>query len=505
MSNGKIVAPMLAQQAVPSAVSQAGLTHAAGSAATHSAAHSAGVAAAHTGHAAATAGMHGLATAATVAGTAVLAVGLAATAVVMTRAAMGGLRDFGESILADAAQWEQQCAAAQEWQQAVLAVVDVNARLAAVLAAGSRLDGGPGPDLPGPLDPAGRAVAELRRWCAETERRLDEAERRQAGRVIDAGMGELARRGTWRADAAADGLVRWAEQARRWEAESARVEALAAASGRGGERGDREKTATVDRILGRILPKASPEEAATLLEAAGKALSTRNAAAASSWLGELRARERQVDAAVRRRRAAIEDATRFLAGLRLDRISPELYPAGLTAPFADVVERLEAVAAGREPLTSELRMRAEDALLHMRDIADQSLVTETLAAACVRLGYTVRRGDGAALMNLTRPEWDGDEVRFELAEGQVVATFGDGPAGDPATVVNAERLRRWRDDFDCVRGDVEALGLEMTLLGVVEPHGTATETAAPAGSNRRGDEEGRGRKRPQARERKRPR
>ncbi|MDL4815010.1 hypothetical protein [Actinomadura opuntiae] len=502
MSNGKIFAPMYAQQAVPSAVSQAGLTHAAGG----SVAHSAGAAAAQTGHAAATAGMHGLATAATVAGTAVLAVGLAATAVVMTRAAMGGLRDFGESIVEDAAQWEQQCAAAQEWQQAVLAVVDVNARIAVLRAAGSRLDGGPGPDLPGPLDPAGRAVAELRRWCAETERRLEEAERRQAGRVIDAGMGELARRGTWRADAAADGLARWAEQARRWEAESARVEALAAASGRGGEGGDREKTAaTVDRILGRTLPKASPEEAATLLEAAGKALSTCNAAAASSWLGELRAREQQVDAAVRRRRADIEDATRFLAGLRLDRISPELYPAGLTAPFADVAERLEAVAAGREPLTSELRMRAEDAVLHMQDIADQSLVAETLAAACTRLGYRVRRGEGAALMSLTLPEWDGDEVRFELAEGQVVATFGDGPVGDPATVVDAARLRRWRDDFDRVCGDVKALGLEMTLLGVVEPHGTAADTAAPAGKGRRGDEEGRGRKRPQAKERKRPR
>jgi hypothetical protein len=96
-------------------------------------------------------------------------------------------------------------------------------------------------------------------------------------------------------------------------------------------------------------------------------------------------------------------------------------------------------------------------------------------------------------------------VRFELAEGQVVATFGDGPAGDQATVVDAARLRRWRDDFDRVCGDVKTLGLEMTLLGVVEPHGTAADTTAPAGKGRRGDEKGRGRKRPQAKERNRPR
>jgi hypothetical protein len=102
-----------------------------------------------------------MATVTTAAGVAILAVGAAATAVVMTRVVMGGVRDFGESIVTGAEEWLAQQAAAEEWQGAVLAVVEVNARIATLRAASRQIGAEPDPDLPEPLNPAGLPLPQL--------------------------------------------------------------------------------------------------------------------------------------------------------------------------------------------------------------------------------------------------------------------------------------------------------------------------------------------------------
>jgi hypothetical protein len=227
--------------------------------------------------------------------------------------------------------------------------------------------------------------------------------------------------------------------------------------------------AVVERVLGRMAPDTSAQQAATLIEAADKALSSGNAAVARTWLGELRAREQVVDAAVRERRAGIEAAVRYLAALRLEDVSPDLFPSGAMEGFAPVVNRLEAVAAGDRPLTAELRREAEDAVLQAQDLADQCMNTETLAAACAALGYRVRRGSDRALMEITRDEWGEDRVRFNLSEGQLTATFGAADADTPATVIDAGRLRRWKDDFELLRANADENGLSLNLISTVEP------------------------------------
>jgi hypothetical protein len=445
MSSGKVFAPALAPGAVPAAATNAGLTGAAA------------------GHAATT----GLATVATAAGTALLAVGAAATAVVLTRVVMGGIRDFGESIVSGAEAWAVQRAEADRWQGTVLQVVDANARLAALRAAARGNGGTPDPDLPEPLNPTGMDLPALRRWCAETEKAIERAEERQADQVMEEGMAWLARRRGQRTDAA-DELARRLRQARHRQERVASRSTPEPRTDGIAEPARTEIGEAVQRILGRMAPETTREEAASLLEAADKALSTRNLAAATSWLGELRIREQSVDAAVLERRGDITAAVRYLAALRLEDVSAELFPAETTAEFAPIVRRLEAVAAGTEPLTPDLRRAAEDAVLRAQDLADERLITETLAAACAGLGYQVRRGTDAAFMAITRPGWDGDAVRFEQSDGRITATFE--ADGDASTVaLDAERLRRWRDDFARLRADTDDLGLELNLVGMTEP------------------------------------
>ena len=86
-------------------------------------------------------------------GTGVFAVGAAAGAVIITRAALRGMVTFSERLEADAATWQQAHDGVEAWDEAVLAVAARNARIR-VLGAQLRAAGGPvaGDDggMPGP-------------------------------------------------------------------------------------------------------------------------------------------------------------------------------------------------------------------------------------------------------------------------------------------------------------------------------------------------------------------
>jgi hypothetical protein len=432
MSTGKVIAPAIA----PSVVNTAAITS-------------------------------GLTTAATVAGVALLAVGGAAAAVVITRAVMGGMASEAARIESAAEEWKSRQAAAEAWQEAVLDVIDRNSRIAEIRSAYRRLrrttgTAGDDPDLPAPLNPGGRPLAELRDWCDAVDARLPAAETRLAASTIAGGLAWLATLpGQARVKTAAEALAE-----RHLALRSQEVPPPAPKDGM-------DFPAAVDRILARLPADVTDEAYAGVVEAGAQVLAAPTATAAESWLTELRVREQQATEEAAIRRAGVRTADRYLTALRLEEISADLFPPEDTARFDTVRTRLEAVVNGTAELTAELRREAEDSVMQAQDLADSCLIRESLRAAFAELGYTVQEpatASAAEALTFNRDDLDDHTVTVRMVNGELNADFRRAGSED-VSLIDPACLRRWRQDFRELAAEVVRLGVNWELI--------STEDLAP--------------------------
>jgi hypothetical protein len=434
MSSGKVFFPVMTSGAVSSGASAAGLT----------------TGAAHVASAAA----GGLATAATGTGIALLAVGAAATAVVITRIAMGAIHDSGRTTVADAEEWKHLEAATEWWQGALLDVVDQNARIATIRAATRRLgrtDGSDGgPDLPDPLNPTGLAVEQLRDWCVRIGKHLDRAERELAQLTVTVGLDWLSDQTDEDVVTAAQALAGhkiYSRPAASWPLEP-------------------EFAEVVGQVAARLPSDVSAEDYASVLEAGAKATSVDSLAAARTWLAETRKREQDAVQRAGARREGVQSSVRYLTALRLDEISPDLFPPERLVAFAPVIARLEAVLAGTAELTPELQRAAEDARLQAQTMADECLMAETMRESLMQLGYAVTPGP-PGLFEATGTDWGDHAVQFDRNEGEVTATLMRDH--QPAATIDPGLLRRWRHDYARLAAGVAEAGVSLDLINAMEP------------------------------------
>ncbi|RAY14407.1 response regulator receiver protein [Actinomadura craniellae] len=317
-----------------------------------------------------------------------------------------GLAASGAGALAAlaAARGEERSAAlaeAERHYEAVREVIDRNARIAALAESAA------GEPLPDPLDPAGRPVEELTRWCAATDTALAGAERRISARMA--------------ADLAASIFT-------------APPATQATVSPAASPPPDEHRTAELARILSRLSPDTAPTDLPPVTEAAARLSAATTAGEAEGLLTEVRLRVQAANRETARRR----EAARLEAAEREAKAQAEAERRYVLDTITTAFEEMGyQVDTGFETVTAQdgevvlthggwadhgVRMRVED--------AESPTATATLRASVLR----------------TRPARDEDDRRLD-----------------------AEREREWCDAFEAARERLAAAGVHSEVTWQIDP------------------------------------
>jgi hypothetical protein len=395
------------------------------------------------------------------AGVALLAVGVAATAVVVTRAIAEQARRTSDKIEAIYREQERLSDEADRWESAVLRATDVNARIAVLAAAAGRIRGSEpaDPGLPRPINPAGRTTAELDAWCGETESRLKAADGRLTQLTVASALYRLGdgRKVSGSLSAAT--------------ALSTCFAAKAPAPARVAGPRHEDLTAEVQAVLGDMPPDASEEDCALVLETAALVTAAEGTLGVRGLMDELYARAKRVGRRTEQRRGEVRSAARYLQALRLETFS-DAYPATAHLPYAGVTEALERVLAGEEELTPELRSAADEAVLTAQEIADEVFIASALTQVLTSMRYEVTVAGPGALVAVQGPLKVGINVTDTSLEAEVAEE-------------SAEYVGDWQAQFDRLREGLSARGLPVDLLSVRMPQPLATATAKKGSRIRR--------------------
>jgi hypothetical protein len=344
-----------------------------------------------------------------------------------------GLAAGGAGALAEFAQVraearEETLREAARYDREIRAVLDLNARIAALResrhsaaeAHGIAIDAA----LPEPLVLSGQAAEELAAWCAETESRLDEAETNVSAAIATAVAGQIF---------------------------AVRPEALRSALS-AGERGrvseapfERDALAeTLARVLGRALPDTSEADHAHIAEAAERLASASTAAEAEGLLTEVR--------------------------LRVQRVNER---------------NLRARAEARRQADEQ---RAREQAEAERDYVLDTITTafEAMGYAVDTAFETMKTQDGTVI--LTRGDWPEHAVKMRIepdadpahagaahdaAAGRATlraAMLRNGPPlSEEERRIDVEREREWCDAFEEARTRLAARGLRSDVRWRIEP------------------------------------
>jgi hypothetical protein len=344
-------------------------------------------------------------------------------------------------------------------EQAIAEVLDRNARIAALAAAAQRH--GAELALPTPLDPADRPADALVAWCADADARLTAAEESLATTIASAATGHIF---------------------------AAAPESLKAQKPPEITPGS-SLTATMTRVLARLLPDTTDEDRRAVTEAAEQVAAASTRSEAESRLTEVRIRIQQANERSRRRRDDRAAAARFLRELETH------------SGAADVRARLGDVTRDARPFDEGLRAEAVRLVEDAQRRAEHHYVAATLRAAFEELGYEVDEGfetltaeEGEAV--LTRGDWAQHAVKVRVDDARQVrmALLRTEPAeSDDQRRLDIEREEQWCASFDAARERLAAAGIHADVRRRVEPG----EQRLPVMQQRRS--------RPQARARRRER
>jgi hypothetical protein len=330
----------------------------------------------------------------------------------MTRAVGGaaGLAAAGAGALATMAQAraEERAEAlrqAERYEGALLEVLDLNVRIAALTETiersrntqGMRLEVAP----PAALPLTNQPVEELIAWRESTEAELSRAESQVAGALATATTGRLfpGVAGELRTDLDSPPPERAADRTASrapdgWRAEIGR---------------------SVARVLARLHADARDADRVQVTEAAELVADASSSATAESRLTELRIRVQRANERARERRDGRSAAARFLRELAT--VAP-VRPTDDSDLFA-VRAALSDVVAGTRPLDDRLRSAAVGHLEAAQIDAERQYVMDAISAAFGEMGYEVGEGfetltarDGA--MVLSRGDWPRHAVRLRV-------------------------------------------------------------------------------------------
>jgi hypothetical protein len=431
------------------------------------------------------------------AGVAVVAVGAAAAAALITRAAMTGLVRFSDALDADAARWKEEQHAAEAWAEAVVGVSARNARIGALRAAlgksrHSGHAGGDGVDLPGPYSPAGRSLEELTAWSARADQLIATAEDVLAARTMAASLRRLAgmaggkslvpvaaaiaeRHPLLAVDGGSAATAGTAEQASR------QLSLSRAESGDDGSDAGtlaRRTAARIGEQLARLPRDVSDEDYAEVLQKAAQASNADTPQLAEMWLVELGTRVTKATERANKRRDDTLAAGRYLSALRLEEIDATLFRPEASAGNADVRRRLEAVQAGQEELSDELRSAAQDAVLRQQQAADDAFVLAQLQVALEELGYQALTENGASWDTLTvsGPALGDVTAMVGLSGSRLHAELQPGAAG-----IGAGHIAQWRYTCGELQHMLSGSGIDTTITEVGKSSAPGGQEAAEDG------------------------
>ncbi|MBC6457496.1 response regulator receiver protein [Actinomadura sp. HBU206391] len=302
---------------------------------------------------------------------------------------------------------------AEDYERAVRAVLDINARIAALDAsqhrAGEAHDLPAEVALPAPLTLSGQPAEDLATWCAATDDALNDAEQKISANIAAAVAGRIF-------DLPAAALHSALPEARQGViAEPAT--------------GRKELAQTLARVLSRVLPDAAEADHRHIAEAAERLVAARTAGEAEGHLTEVRLR---------------------------------VQAANLHA---------EAVRAEDERLAQE-RQAAEQAEAERRYVVDTITTAFGDLGYEVDTGFeTMTARDGTIV--LTKGDWPGHAVKMRIDPDEATlraAMVRDGaPQSEEERRVDAEREREWCDAFETARARLAAAGVHSDVRWRIEP------------------------------------
>jgi hypothetical protein len=314
-----------------------------------------------------------------------------------------------------------------------------------------------------------QTIAELRRWCADTDSLLTTAQ---------PGVAEQTAQVILRRASALAGLKEV-----RTSIEGLAEAPAAAPAPRPGE----ALRPDIVRIAGRLQPGVTAQEREAVARAAERVLTADSRSEALGRLGDLRVRVKDASAAAQGRRGQAVEASRLL--------QPLAHAGESAQPLrADLLQ----VVAGAAPLTPELRDRARQAAAELEQAADRTYLRDSVTGALAELGYAVDEGFQTAVprngvLQVTRGEW-GDEHGVRLAldavdsrNGKLVAVVvrTKENSGWDATRKDTQREAQWCADLEKLAKLLEARNVTMELGDRPEP-GTRRVRVVPGGSGRAG-------------------
>jgi len=386
-------------------------------------------------------------------------VGMAAGSA-LTYAVGGALGALGRHLEARHAEWVQERAAAEDWEALVREVVVRNARIGLIEA--ELESAGIGATVPTELVLSGQSPAEVAWWCAGVDAALPALE----SELVTASV------------AAARRLSAAEEQ----EAVSA-TGVLSALPDLPDPRSPPVDPATIDRVLGRLLPGAAGAEWDALVAAVAHTRAASGLIDGRNRVDDLRRRVDRLNALTEQRRADAAEA----AGL----LQPPRAVAGEEA------EKLRAalveVVAGRRPLDAPLRGAATAQCQAIQDEANRRYVREEILSGLRELGYDTDDGlatavpDGHAL-TLRRDDWGRHAVRLVIDgdSGEVRSMVVRTEAGDgDQKIADTRREGQWCSAVGSLTDRLDRDGVQTRIVSRTEPGGRTVPTVGTAPRRRR--------------------
>lgn len=362
----------------------------------------------------------------------------------------------------------------RRYEQLVCDVLDRHARIDALSDAVRRAQRDHGARaafaVPEPLRFEGQPPADLQAWCARIDDELASAEETLSQAIAQAMATELMATATGGISAGQRRLV-------------SQTGAPAGLGAPDKQAPDERAvlTATLTRVLSRLVPDAAQADVLDVRAAAARVTEAATAASAQSRLTDVRIR---VQRANTRARTAREDAVRAARCLRL--------LTGYQAPGADAVRAgLTDVVAGRRRLDESLEAEATRLTAAAQTERERRYLGAALSSALSGLGYQIGEGfetltarDGEVFM--TRGDWPAHAVKLKLGDDQqlrfaMVRTKP--PASRQDRQLDAEREQAWCRSFEQVRAAIARCGVRTRMQWRLEP-GTQQLPVAAVGPAR---------------------
>ena len=251
--------------------------------------------------------------------------------------------------------------------------------------------------------------------------------------------------------------------------------------------------ATIDRVLGRLLPGAAGAEWDALVAAVAHTRGARSVIDGRNRVGDLRRRVDRLNAQTERRRADAAEAAGLLQPLRA--VAGEEAEELRTA-LADVV-------SGRRQLDHPLRDAAAAWCRAIQDDANRRYVHSEILAGLRELGYDTDDGLGTALpdgqaLTVRRNDWSRHAVRLVIDgdSGEMRSMVVRTEAGEAdQKTADTEHEGQWCSAVDSLTDRLDRDGVRTRVVSRTEPGGRTVPTVAGARRRRRATEDERERAR----------